>query len=106
MTKRHRESIPVKSIPTRSKGVSLKGGRGKYGTDWKGVGSKWPKIGSGWKKGPHSKSDNPKTVTPFGDSWHSDKLAQTLPPKFKPYGSLVKKRPKRQKKVKKRRRKK
>ena len=96
--KRHRESIPVESIPTRSKPITLKSKNGKYGSAWKGVGKKWPKVGSGWKKGPHSKRDVPKTVTPFGNDWHSDKLAQTLPPTFKPYGPLVKKRPKNPKK--------
>ena len=107
--KRHRESIPVESIPTRGPGVTLRTKNGKYGTAWPGVGSQWPKIGSGWKKGPYSKRDNPKTITPFGDSWHPDKLAQTLPPTFKPYGQLVKKKPqnpkKRKKKVKTRRKK-
>ena len=103
--RRHRESIPVESIPTRSiptrgPGVSLRSKNGKYGTAWKGVGKQWPKVGSKWKKGPHSKRDQPKTVSPFGGDWHSDKLAQTLPPTFKPYGPLTKKRPKKTKKKK------
>jgi len=111
--KRHRESIPVKSIPvksvpTRGPGITLRTKNGKYGTAWKGVGTQWKKVGSGWKKGPHSKSDQYNTVTPFSGTWDPNKIASSLPPTFKPYGPLIKKKShnpkKRKKKVKTRRR--
>jgi hypothetical protein len=94
-------SIPVSSIPVHGKGISLKDESKNYGTAWKGV-------GKGWKKSrKFSKHDNPKTITPF-NTFNPDKLAQTMPPTFKPHGSRTnksrKKRKKRHKKTKRSRR--
>lgn len=55
---------------------------------WSGVGKKWPKHGT-----PHSKSDEPCSVSPFGKDWDPDKaFASTLPPSFDPKGPLVKRK--------------